>query len=842
MRTGTLHIAFWTLLAEWRAHPGRLLVGLLAIALGVALGVAVHHINRSALAEFGAALRSINGEADLIVKAPRGGMPEAVLDLMAADPGIERLSPRVQLTLADRDITLIGLDVFEAGSLSPDLIGTLAPEHDHERFARLLPGVFISAALRDEVRDGQLELPTATGMKRYPVRGQLDAVQAGLRLAVMDIAVLQTDWALSGVLHQIDVRLAPGQPADAVRTRLAKQLPAGVQVLSSELLGERQSNLSRAYRVNLNVLALVALFTGAFLVFANQSLSVVRRRSQFALLRVLGLRARALGLWITLEGALLGLLGGLLGTALGLSLAAGLLRWLGTDLGGGYFSGQPAELVLDWPALVVFVVLALLAGALASLLPAREAAMAPAAAALRPGAAERVLTPAGLPWPALMLAILCAALLLLPPIDGLALGAYLAIAGLLLATIAAMPWLTAVCFGPMARHWPGTRGLGLLDGMARCRLGTAPGQAGVASAAIVASLSLVVAMTIMIGSFRVSVADWLDRVLPADLYLSSALGRDDFITPAELEALAALRVDDQAASLSLSRLDEVALHPERAPVALIARPIDARVPGAVLPMSGEVLHPRGQGIAVWVSEPMLSLHGWQLGTRQQLPLAGQWVDVEVLGIWRDYARATGAIVMAHADYVRLTGDDRISDAALALPTGASLDAWRAAVLAALPDPARRKLGSAREIRELSLEIFDRSFAVTYLLQAAALLVGLFGIATTLSTQILARGRELGMLRHLGFTPAQLRRLLAIEGSWVTGLGVLVGCLLGLAISLILIHRVNPQSFHWTMDLRLPWQMLTVLVLVVLAAGTLTAWQSARAAMATQLLRLVREES
>jgi putative ABC transport system permease protein len=239
---------------------------------------------------------------------------------------------------------------------------------------------------------------------------------------------------------------------------------------------------------------------------------------------------------------------------------------------------------------------------------------------------------------------------------------------------------------------------------------------------------------------------------------------------------------------------------------------------------------------------MLSLHGWQLGTRQQLPLAGQWVDVEVLGVWRDYARATGAIVMAHADYVRLTGDDRISDVALALPTGASLDAWRAAVLAALPDPARRKLGSAREIRELSLEIFDRSFAVTYLLQAAALLVGLFGIATTLSTQILARGRELGMLRHLGFTPAQLRRLLAIEGSWVTGLGVLVGCLLGLAISLILIHRVNPQSFHWTMDLRLPWQMLTVLVLVVLAAGTLTAWQSARAAMATQLLRLVREES
>ena len=165
----------------------------------------------------------------------------------------------------------------------------------------------------------------------------------------------------------------------------------------------------------------------------------------------------------------------------------------------------------------------------------------------------------------------------------------------------------------------------------------------------------------------------------------------------------------------------------------------------------------------------------------------------------------------------------------------------ARVRAALPGGARLEFAEPSEIRRLSLRIFDRSFAVTYALEAAAIAIGLFGLSSGLASQVLARRREFGMLRHIGMTRFQIGSMLAAEGAFTSAAGLLVGCILGWLIGLILIHVVNRQSFHWSMELAIPWLPLAAFCAAMLLLATLTAIVSGRLAMGSEVVRAVKDD-
>jgi putative ABC transport system permease protein len=217
-------------------------------------------------------------------------------------------------------------------------------------------------------------------------------------------------------------------------------------------------------------------------------------------------------------------------------------------------------------------------------------------------------------------------------------------------------------------------------------------------------------------------------------------------------------------------------------------------------------------------------------------------------VWRDYARQFGAIAIDQRDFVRLTGDRRVNDLALWLSPGANEDAVQTAIRQ-LADAASSQgtgtdlieLASAGQIRAHSLRIFDRSFAVTYWLQAVAIAIGLFGVAANFSAQVLARRKEFGLLAHLGLTRRQILTVVAGEGAAWTVMGSIAGLGLGLAVSVVLVHVVNPQSFHWTMDLQVPWLRLLALCVAVVLAGTLTAWLAGRAAASADAVLAVKED-
>jgi putative ABC transport system permease protein len=832
----------WSLLRElsWpelRHHPWRHLAALLAVLLGVALAFSVQLINQSALSEFSAAVRAVGGVADFELRGQRNGFDEALYERVARHPQVAIASPVIEIDSVAIDaqgqrvpLKIVGIDALVAVPLAPALLPR--PAQGADRMAMLEPGaVFLNVQARQRLPGDTLRVQTSSGSVTLQVRGSIGA--EGAALAVMDIAGAQTAFGWLGRISRIDVRLRGG--ADRARVLRELALPPGIRAASPDEAAQRVSNVSRAYRVNLTVLALVALFTGAFLVFSILALSVAKRAPQLALLGVLGLTGRERLALVLAESALLGVAGSVLGLALGTALAALALRLLGGDLGGGYFLGVTPALQFSAGAAAVYGLLGVAAAMVGGWLPARSAQrLAPAQALKGLSAGD---APSGPAWLGPLLIAAGVGLALLPPIAGIPIAAYGAVACLLLGGIACVPVAVAALLKGVA---PPRHPLALLA-LERAR--HQRHGATIAVAGVVASLSLAVALTVMVASFRESVTQWLATVLPAELYVRAASSR----SAGEVATLPAAMPDRAARLDGVQRAEAqrvVALQFDAAKpaVALIARALAA--PERSLPLVGELVAPRPGTTGVYVSEAMVDLYRARPGTLLTLPLAGE-PRVFVRGVWRDYARQHGAIAIDLADYRRLTGDTRINDLALWLQPGTDpaqvQHGLRALATELGLDGALLEFASAGEIRATSLRIFDRSFAVTYWLQAVAIAIGLFGIAASFSAQVLARRKEFGLLAHLGLTRAQVLAVVAAEAAVWTAAGALLGLLLGLAVSIVLVEVVNPQSFHWTMDLLLPWGRLAALCAAVIVSGTLTAWLAARKAAAAPMALAVKED-
>jgi len=249
-------------------------------------------------------------------------------------------------------------------------------------------------------------------------------------------------------------------------------------------------------------------------------------------------------------------------------------------------------------------------------------------------------------------------------------------------------------------------------------------------------------------------------------------------------------------------------------------------------------------LQVWVSEPYARIYNRRVGDRIDLPVGPQGViRARIAGIWRDYSRQHGSIIIDSGDYQRLTGDTGRTEAAFDFAPGAPPETVLSRLRAGLP-PAiagRITFAQAKDLRLIALSIFDRSFAVTYLLEAVAILVGLAGVAATISAQTLARSKEFGMLRHVGVLRGQIIAMLAAEGALLGLVGGLAGVGLGLIMSQVLIHVINPQSFHWTMQTRLPWPLFSGVGVALIVASAGAALLAGRRALSADAVRAVRED-
>ena len=814
------------------------MLSIFAIALGVALGYAVQLINQVAVNEFSQAVRALSGQADLAILGSRSGFDEALYPVVAQMPEVAVASPVLELDVRVLDkrepLKLMAVDVFRAAQVQPELV--LADKGDALDFLRP-DRIFLSQPASEWLRAGpgdEIGVQVGLSEVRLRVAGIVRAESLRQRVGVVDIGAAQ--WRLDrlGQINRIDLRLRPGVDIDAFALRLLLLLPPGVVIERPEANVERSASMSRAYRVNLNVLALVALFTGGLLVFSTQALAVVQRRAQLALLHVLGMTRRQLLGVLLSEALLVGAIGALMGIALGHVGAELVIQHLGADLGAGQFPALRPEVRVDPHGLALFAFLGIATAVAGSLAPALEAARAPAAQALKAGDEQRMFAHLQPVLPGLIVLIVAAALTQAPSVRGLPLFGYVAIACFLVGTIMLMPRLAVVFFRGVPRlpRVPAR--------LAVAQLAGAPGQAMVSLAAIVASVSLMVSMAIMVTSFRVSLEGWLERMLPADLYMRTGLQNEAaFLSPedqARIRAVAGVR------SVTFMRTQQLLLAQGRPRVLLMARNIDRNDPEGTIPLVGAHVVPKaGDPPPVWPSEAVADIYGYRVGATVDVPLGGRAERFLVAVIWRDYARQQGSIVMEREVYVRLTGDHDVNDGAVWLAPGARAASVREAIRASLPGGLNLELGEPGQIRDSTLRIFDRTFAVTYGLEAVAVVIGLFGLSSSFGALVLARRREFGMLRHIGMTRRQVGGMLAVEGALVSALGLTTGIALGWLISMVLIHVVNRQSFHWSMELHLPWGTLGAFAAAMVGLAVLTALASGRRAMGEEAVRAVKED-
>jgi putative ABC transport system permease protein len=822
------------------------LVALVMVAIGVMLAVAIHTVNHSALASFGQALDTVNGQASAQLVAPLGEMDDRQIedwDRRRAALGIHTVSP--VLVVRTDQLTVLGLDIFKAAVVSPSLLPSLSPSSTGDASDLFdAKALFLSRAalegLNVKVGDS-ITLRHGLDSVSLRVAGEVPGAASQV-IGVMDIGSAQWAFKRLGVVSRLDLRLEDWQSTQGLSDALKAQSES-LQLVATQDRDRRMSLLSRAYRVNLTVLAMVALLTGGFLVSTAVHLSIVRQRSELALLGVLGASESWLRRFVWAQGGLIGALGGALGVGMGLLLAAVLMRIVGGDLGGNYFSGAPAAMVIDWMVLFVFAMAAVLMGLASAWLPLSQIHWRRPMALLRAGQAETlVLSLPTLKW-SLLSAALAVVLLMLPTLDGLPWAAYGAIAALLCAGLLAVPWILSKLWGALSRRVASVRVPAVVR-LAVWRLAQAPSAATPLIAGTVAAFSLTVAMMVMVSSFRTSVSDWLGLVLPADLYTSSQSMVDQPGFEPAVQSLVAQV--PQVQKVETSRQRNLRIANDRPEVVLIAKPVNLQDPMQSVALVGLSKLPPVDGQkhrVVFGSEAMADLYGWRVGEEASLPLGSQGSSkVWVGGLYRDYGRQHGSVIMSTADYEAITGDRSRSSVSVWVEKGADTAQVIANIQRQVPELTQLKWISASDVRQLSLKIFDRSFAMTYALEAAALFVALFSVAAGVTGQLLLRRREFGLLAHLGLSHQDSLRLVSLEVGLLLAVAVVWASVLGGLMSQILIHKVNPESFHWTMNTHWDVGQWLAISAVLLMLGVLAArWAASQGLDSKRLAQSLRAD-
>jgi putative ABC transport system permease protein len=675
---------------------------------------------------------------------------------------------------------------------------------------------------------GELRLLSGDRVQPFVIRGLLkDEGPARVMdgsFVLMDIAAAQLAFNRLGRIDRLDVLVPDGTDVDAALAAVSSRLPAGLRAQRPARRGEQVEQMLAAFHLNLTALSWVALVVGLFLVYNTVTISVIARRDEIGLLRALGVtRWQVTSLFLG-EAAVLGLAGTVVGLGLGRLLADATVGLTSTTVSTLYIAAAASPPAMTAAQVVLAFAIGLPLSLVAAALPAREASRVPPTAAMKGSDTHEARV--RLPVPAVVAAGLtlaaAAGLALLPPVGGRPLFGYASSFAIIVGASLLMP---AIIYGlaravrsPL-RRWLGVEGL-----LAHANLAAAIPRLAISIAALAVSLSMMVAIAVMVGSFRDTVAYWVGQTLRADLFIGPGLqptvGSEQTLSP---EVVAAVGAHPQVAAVDAFRNLDLTYQGHL--VVLGAGTLDVvAARGALLfksPADGrERLRQAIGRDAVIVSEAFANKYGVADGDRITLDTPAGPHPFEVLAVYYDYSVDRGVVIMDRGTLRRYWGDLPPSGLAAFLREGSDAERVRQEILDSLDEGHQAFIYTNRALRQEVLRIFDSTFAITYSLEVIAIVVAMLGVAATLLTLVIERRRELTTLRLVGAARRQVRRMVVIEAALIGAASQAVGLTVGLALSLVLIYVINVQSFGWTIQFRLPIVFLAQASVAVVAATAL----------------------
>jgi putative ABC transport system permease protein len=863
-----LRIFFRLMVRPLFREPVRTGLTVLGIALGVAVVLAIDLAGNAATGSFRSSMETLSGDNNLEVTVS-GGMPDALVGVMTNLPYALRVSPRIEDYAVVREtkqtLPLIGLDfVVEANKFSARAPQNGAGPDDFMKGCAVVPR-------SDESRGENSENPLAcisdpssiwvgSSMKRaagqhvmllindreqdFVVRGVYPDSNGAESAILMDIAAAQRAVGRAGRIDRILLKAPPTASLEEWQQRIRRVLPTGIEVRPQGAGTNENRQMLAAFRWNLRLLSYVSLVVGAFLIYNTISVSVVRRRPEIGIVRALGAtRGMVLGAFLG-EAASFGVIGTLLGLPLGRLMATGTVRLISLTVQSLYVSSRPGSIELSAASLALGFAVGIGVVLVAAYAPAREASLVPPAQAIARGRREyevRVHSTRDI-LIALIFALGTAVSSRAPAIAGKPLFGYLAAILLIISCALAIPAFVA---GVMraASGWMGKQ-FGAEALLASRSLGASLRRTSVLIAALATAIAMMVSIGIMVGSFRETVIAWMAEQLPADLYIrpagDPAADRHPTISPEMVAAIAKL---PGVGAVDRLRAYEISYN---------GRPV--MLGGADLSMyrkdrhsdffsgraSSEVFQDLRGSNSVVVSEPFTSKHQVKIGDTITLALGESRGQFRILDIYYDYSSERGEILMDRDTLLKYLPDPAPSNLAVYVAREADIEAVRSEIVQATAGH-RLLIFSDREIRGEAIRIFDRTFAITYALEAVAVLVAVIGIAGALLALVIDRRRELGLMRFLGATSRQVRKLILFEAALLGLLANFAGAILGYFLSLVLIFVINKQSFGWTIRFHWPVAVLLGGLTFVYGATVLSGLYPAQMAVRLNPLEVIHED-
>uniref|UniRef100_UPI0035AE0046 FtsX-like permease family protein n=1 Tax=Promineifilum sp. TaxID=2664178 RepID=UPI0035AE0046 len=753
-----------------RRRPFQYVLFVLGVAIGVAMMVSIDLANGSARRAFELSTDAVTGKATHRIAGGPAGLDEEIYRLLRVEVGFSPAAPVVEgyvgvPELGGQPLRLVGIDPFaeppfrgyfnassESG-LDPAALTAFLTEPNSvilSGAAAEASGVALGDTLTVEV-GGRRAATRVVGLLR-PADSVTERALSGILFT--DIASAQELLDMPGRLSHIDL-IAESEEALAP---VAAILPAGVTLQTAAARQNAVQQMTAAFELNLTALSMLALVVGMFLIYNTVTFSVIQRRPLFGVLRCLGATGGQLFALILGEAALLSLIGSALGLGLGVLLGRGVVGLITQTINDFWFTVNVTDVTVPAATLARGLLVGVGAALAAALVPAVEAARTAPQSTLRRSTLESRVRRL-LPW----LVVAWAALTL----AGVGLlwlragGLVTAFGGLFAVLIAAALLAPPVTAALMRLAAPlSGRALGALGRLAPRDIVRSLSRTSIAIAALMTAVSVIVGVSIMVGSFRGTVVQWLDQTLQADIFISPPTVTANRVSGAlDPELVAAVREWPGVARAVTSHTVQIDVPAFGRLVQLVA-------------VDGDVS--RGNRPYAWVREgldnPWPRMEAGEgiiiseaLVLKEALPIPPEPVtlltaegprDFPVLAVFYDYSSDQGSIFLSDDQYRALWGDPSISAVGLFVEPGQSVDALIADIGAAYT--GRNVLVQSNEaLRRGSLEIFDRTFAITSALRLLAVIVAFIGVLSALMSLQLERARELGTLRATGMTRQQL---------------------------------------------------------------------------------------
>ncbi len=781
-------------------EPLRTALTLSAVALGVAVVIGIELAGNAASGSFESSLTTLTGTIDLQLSA-NGGLNEALIAKISQLPLNLKVTPVIEtpvLTAQRISATLFGIDSVQlpaAPASSPTATNQIAVSEALARRLKIHPG-------------DPLTLRLPSGPATFTVAPLIAA--KGAEFLALDIAEAQRVLARYGKLDRIEITVSPREDFAKAEQMIRASCGLGVLVDKPGTRGQENQRMLRAFRWNLRVLSYISLVVGAFLIYNTISVSVVRRRPEIGILRAIGTSRGTIFTFFLTEALLFGAVGSALGILLGRAMAEGLVGLISVTVNSLYASSRPAAIALTWPVVLSAVFTGLAVSVLSALAPSLEAMRVVPTEAMGRGSRETVFrshTKRNLLL-ALLFALLGSAATSQDAVDGRPLFGYAAVLLFIAAAAFVAPPLVragVAVLSPLLRAAFSAVGL-----LAARSLVTSLRRTSVVIAALATAIAMMASVAIMVGSFRETVIVWLDTQLRADLYIRAA-------GPAQAGVYPALPADVPALVRQVAGIEaidnftalEIRFNGQRAslgasdPQLLLRYGRQRFLPGE---NREEIIHSLAGSNNAIVTEAFASKHHLQQGSQIEIALGAHQVRLRVAGIYYDYTSERGFVLIDRATLARYLPDQPVTNLALYIAPGTPVENVRKAVADRTAQYAI-DIAPNETLRAGAVEIFDRTFAVTYALEAVAILVAMLGAANSLLALVLERRGELRLLRFLGAASQQIRNMILVEAGLIGLLANVLGLALGFALSYVLIYVINEQSFGWTIQFHPPFALL-----------------------------------